>query len=71
MLIEDYMASEIIKKNHSRITIILEDELNDLLVSSCGRSCRSKRAEIYLRIKDSLLRFNDLPISKTDENKRS
>ncbi|NSM26894.1 TraY domain-containing protein [Shewanella sp. ZOR0012] len=65
------MPAEKIKKNHSRITILLEGDLNDLLISSCGRSCRSKRAEIFLRIKDSLIRFNDLPISKTDENNRS
>lgn len=65
------MPNEIIKKNHSRITIVLEGELNNLLVNACGRSCRSKRAEIYLRIKDSLLRFDDLPISKVSENKRN
>jgi len=65
------MPAEKIKKNHSRITILLEGDLNDLLISSCGRSCRSKRAEIFLRIKDSLIRFNDLPISNTDENNRS
>lgn len=63
------MTSEIIKKNHSRITIILEDELNDLLINACGRACRSKRAEIYLRIRDSLLRFEDLPIYKGDDIK--
>jgi hypothetical protein len=61
------MPTENIKKNHSRIGVVLEGELNDLLVASCGRSCRSKRAEIFLRVKDSLLRFKDLPISKTDE----
>lgn len=63
------MPSENIKKNHSRITIILEGELNDKLVSACDRSYRSKRAEIYLRLKDSLNRFDDLPISIAAEIK--
>lgn len=62
------MASANVKKNHSRITIILEGELHEKLVSACSRSVRSKRAEIYLRIKDSLNRFEDAPVSISDHN---
>ena len=52
-----------VKRNHSRITVILEGEHHDKLVDSCKRAARSKRAEIQLRIQDSLLRFPDLPIN--------
>lgn len=58
------MQDDRVNKNHSRITILLEGEYHDKLVSSCKRSVRSKRAEIQLRIQDSLLRFHDLPPSK-------
>lgn len=58
------MQDDRVKKNHSRITVILEGDYHNKLVSSCKRAARSKRAEIQLRVQDSLLRFPDLPINE-------
>ncbi len=61
-------ANERKNRNYSRISLLIEGDLNHKLNIACERSRRSKRAELTLRLEDSFFRFKDVTDLDTANN---
>ena len=45
------------RKNPTWLGLQIDEDINDLLNTSAAASNRSKRQEVYLRLKDHLIRY--------------